>query len=206
MFWSQVNVWWTLIRVLWAWDLWMQGRSKGDRKSCTAIHRGSSLLPLGSAMSLLEWWVWNLSMSRTFYLLLCIRILFYVWVTLGVQNWYRKSWEQVHRKGFRSLAWPLANQPWVRGLDCFQDELDTLQRGLAHNTHMELCSGWKKRASSGQLPLPTQIPGPEPDLLCTARAGCQRSLPCLKFYFQTTDFSAVCSLGLANISKWECCS
>lgn len=72
---------------------------------------------------------------------------------------------------------------------------------------MELCSGWKKRVSSGQLPLPTQIPGPEPALPCTARAGCQCSLPCLKFYFQTTDFSAFCSLGLAaSISKWECCS
>lgn len=69
---------------------------------------------------------------------------------------------------------------------------------------MELCSGWKKRVSSGQLPLPTQIPGPEPALPGTARAGCQRSLPCLKFYFQTTDFSAFCSLGLASTSKWEC--
>lgn len=167
-------------RVVWAWDLWMQATEPHE---AVARVTGNPARQSTEAHPYCCWEAqclsWNLFPSRTFFLLVCIHILFYVWVTLVMQNRYHKSW--VHWKGFRSFAWPVANQLWVQGLDCFQDELDTLQRGLAHNIHMELCSGWKKRVSPGQLPLLTQIPGPEPALPCTARAGCQCSLPCLKF-------------------------
>lgn len=71
------------------------------------------------------------------------------------------------------------------------------------DTHMEPCSGWKRRVFPGLHLVLTQIPEPEPALLYTARARCWSSLPCPEILIP--NWRHFCCTG-ACISRRECYS